>query len=133
MEIDSELNLPLLENIENDIGNVEYMATKLRGISYRNKNKLFLKIVQGDEWVIPKEYTYKKKKKLFVHGDYIQILLLENIKQLIIKNENMETEMRRMKDRIYELEKRSVNAKEEIARELELIRILLESLLRRSK
>ena len=54
MEIDSELNLPLLENIENDIGNVEYMATKLRGISYRNKNKLFLKIVQGDEWVIPK-------------------------------------------------------------------------------
>lgn len=107
MEIDSELNLPLLENIENDIGNVEYMATKLRGISYRNKNKLFLKIVQGDEWVIPKEYTYKKKKKLFVHGDYIQILLLENIKQLIRKNENIETEMRRMKDRIYELEKRN--------------------------
>lgn len=39
----------------------------------------------------------------------------------------------REKMKIYELEKRSVNAKEEIARELELIRILLESLLRRSK
>ena len=39
----------------------------------------------------------------------------------------------REKMKIYELEKRSVAAKEDIARELELIRILLESLLRRSK
>jgi len=106
MEIDSELNLPLLENVENDIGDVEYMVNKLRGISYKNKNKLFIKIVQGDEWVIPKEYTYEKKKKLFVHGDYLQIILLENIKQLIRKNEKLEEEIRRMKEKIISIEKK---------------------------
>ena len=84
----SETYQPLLSEFEQEIRSSDKIIDNIYGVEYYNKksNSYGVRLLAIDENVIPKDHTYNKSNKIMINGDYIQIMLLDQVK--ILKKEN---------------------------------------------
>ena len=102
MEFQHETIVPLLDNIEQDMGDVSYTLDNLSCVTYVRQGKTYVKIVQSNDNIIPNEFKYvdNKSKKRYINYEYLQILLIQNIKLLKEDNERLRDDVRLLKDKI---------------------------------
>lgn len=124
MELDTSENLvPLLEK-EYGYDDINSIMTidKLKCVSYKEtyvKKELFgkgklccnerVKVVQDDPYVVPKQFVYKKKNRIYMSGDYVSVLLLDSMKQLKHENDHLKETINQLQIRLSNLEKKSNN------------------------
>jgi len=124
MELDTSENLvPLLEK-EYGYDDINSIMTidKLKCVSYKEtyvKKELFgkgklccnerVKVVQDDPYVVPKQFVYKKKNRVYMSGDYVSVLLLDSMKKLKQENDHLKETINQFKVRLSNLEKKSNN------------------------
>ena len=124
MELDtSDKSIPLLDNEDgyDDINSINTID-RLRCVSYKNtyvKKEIFgkgrlccnerVKVVQDDPYVIPKQFSYEKKGRTYMSGDYVSVLLLDSMKQIKRENSELKEIVNKLQVRVSNLEKNSNN------------------------
>jgi len=94
---DDPKSKPLLEMVDDDIDDSGHILDSISCVKYKDGDFYRVKVIT-QEGVIPDKHTYKKKKKRWINGDYIVVIMLDEIKR-------MRTEQKYMRDEIEILKK----------------------------
>tara|TARA_Y100000589_G_scaffold326538_1_gene366487 strand:+ start:662 stop:1033 length:372 start_codon:yes stop_codon:yes gene_type:complete len=119
MELDcSENEKPLLGDDDgyDDINSMS-IIDKLRCVSYKKihvkkktlgKNKTYLedrvKVIQENKYVVPQQFVYENKDKVYMSGDYVSVLLLDCMKKMKQENNYLKDTVNKLQVRLTELE-----------------------------
>ena len=102
MEIINEesISVPLLEKVEDDIDDPDYIIENIRCVKYKTNNGYSVKVVANNADVIPNSHTFNKNNKKWITGDYLVVVMLDTIKNMKKEQENLRKEIIYLKNEI---------------------------------
>ena len=99
------LNTPLLNNLDDDLNDSDYIIDNIKCVKYKTNNSYRVKVIADNEKIIPKEHTFNKNKRSWITGDYLVVVMLDTIQNMRKDNLSLRNELECLKKEFNKLKK----------------------------